>query len=279
MEEIDESIEETLVEMAYRWGDIEEALPAWYRPAKGEFEDDERVGSELAAALGEAFRVEAACESGLTDFGEPWARFRYEALFDVERREAREGAHTVRTNLRFLENVIKKLSGGQARDVSVRVVSPGTAAEGQVCGRPFEPPPKPHLDVADVPDEKPDSNVPLERIDGYWLTPIEVPFYKALRETGLVLPCNLGSREWRVVFVWTSWSSTTAAWWRSNSTATRATSRRSSAYGMRGGTAGSRRGRSGLCDGPAARFTRVHRSAYASYWKSCVVVRPGYEVG
>jgi very-short-patch-repair endonuclease len=186
MEEIDESIEETLVEMAYRWGDIEEALPGWYRPAKGEFDDDERVGSELAAALGEAFRVEAACESGLNDFGEPWARFRYEALFDVERREAREGAHTVRTNLRFLENVIKKLSGGQARDVSVRVVSPGTAAEGQVCGRPFEPPPKTHLDVADVPDEKPDSNVPLERIDGYWLTPIEVPFYKALRETGLV---------------------------------------------------------------------------------------------
>ncbi|MDX6590841.1 MAG: hypothetical protein QOJ13_37 [Gaiellales bacterium] len=29
-------------------------------------------------------------------------------------------------------------------------------------------------------------SVPLTEVDGYQLTPIEVPFYKALRETGLV---------------------------------------------------------------------------------------------
>jgi len=68
----------------------------------------------------------------------------------------------------------------------VRVVSIGTPAEGQVCGRPGQPPPKKHIDVTDVPVEKPESRVPLEERDGYWLTPIEVPFYDALRETGLV---------------------------------------------------------------------------------------------
>jgi very-short-patch-repair endonuclease len=40
--------------------------------------------------------------------------------------------------------------------------------------------------VSDVPIEKPDSNVPLTQRDDYWLTPIEVPFYEALRETGLI---------------------------------------------------------------------------------------------
>jgi hypothetical protein len=38
----------------------------------------------------------------------------------------------------------------------------------------------------EVPTGKPDSNVPLTERDGYWLTPIEVLFYDALRETGAV---------------------------------------------------------------------------------------------
>jgi very-short-patch-repair endonuclease len=54
------------------------------------------------------------------------------------------------------------------------------------CGRLGSPPPKRHIDVTDVPDEKPDSNVPLVQRDRYWLTPIEVPFYDALRETGAI---------------------------------------------------------------------------------------------
>lgn len=107
-------------------------------------------------------------------------------LFDVEQQQAREAAHTMRSDLRFLENVVGKLSSRDWANVEVRVVSAGTPAEGQVCGRLFEPPPKTRVDVTDIPAEKPDSNVPLEKIDGYWLTPIEVPFYKALRETGLV---------------------------------------------------------------------------------------------
>ncbi len=40
-------------------------------------------------------------------------------------------------------------------------------------------------DVTDLPMEKPESQVPLVERDGYWLTPIEVPFYDALRDTGL----------------------------------------------------------------------------------------------
>jgi very-short-patch-repair endonuclease len=88
--------------------------------------------------------------------------------------------------LRLVSKAIKTAFSGVEHSAEVRVVSIGTPAEGQVCGRPDQPPPKPHIDVSDVPIEKPDSNVPLVQKDGYWLTPIEVPFYDALRDTGLV---------------------------------------------------------------------------------------------
>lgn len=66
----------------------------------------------------------------------------------------------------------------------IRVVPRSASVKGLICGRKDEPPPKDHLDVTDVPVEKPQSSVPLVQRDGHWLTPIEVPFYDALRETG-----------------------------------------------------------------------------------------------
>ncbi|CAN5214009.1 hypothetical protein BH20ACT20_BH20ACT20_04270 [soil metagenome] len=187
MEEQDTAIDETLVEMAYRWGDIENALSTWVRFGKSEGEPDKEVGMELSAALVEAFRVEAKCELGEDDYyGNPITLYSYEILFDVEERAGREAAQTVRDEDRFLENVVQKLSRGERRPIEVRVVSAGTPATGMVCAHLFDDVPKAHLDVTDVPVEKPDSNVPLTKRDNYWLTPIEVPFYDALRETGLV---------------------------------------------------------------------------------------------
>ncbi len=173
-----------LIEMAYRWADIEEALPEWGR---GSGDGREAIGAELAAAVAMAFRVEAHEDGGETDFGDPWFSRFYAFFFDVELREGRDAATVVRRHSRFLATVINKLNGGFSHDVVVNVVSVGTPAEGQVCARPGQPPPKRRIDVADVPTHKPDgSSVPLTEKDGYWLTPIEVPFYDALRETGLV---------------------------------------------------------------------------------------------
>jgi hypothetical protein len=70
--------------------------------------------------------------------------------------------------------------------LSVRVAPAGTPVTGEICRRLGEKHPKsrePILD--DLPNLKPESAVPLVERDGYWLTPIEVPFYDALRETGL----------------------------------------------------------------------------------------------
>jgi very-short-patch-repair endonuclease len=56
---------------------------------------------------------------------------------------------------------------------------------GPICDRPFTEQ-RDLVDVEDLPIVKPSSNVPLVERDGYWLTPIEAPFYDALRETGAV---------------------------------------------------------------------------------------------
>jgi hypothetical protein len=65
------------------------------------------------------------------------------------------------------------------------VVPRGQPTEGQVCER-LKPPSDQFVDVADIPERKPTGNVPYTERDGYWLTPIEVPFYDALRETGAI---------------------------------------------------------------------------------------------
>lgn len=179
--------DEILVEMAYRWADVEATLPTWVIPAPEPFDEDDRVGERIAEALDKAFRVEArVVESDLDINGDPYYLFGFEVLFDVADADAREAAKTVRSGIKTVQKVVTTEFSGAKHRVDVRVVSIGTPAEAQVCGRPGQPPPKDHIDVSDVPIEKPDSNVPLVQRDRYWLTPIEVPFYDALRETSLV---------------------------------------------------------------------------------------------
>jgi very-short-patch-repair endonuclease len=185
--EHDGQIEETLVEMVYRWADVEEALPRWTRPDK---ETDVRlpVGRDLLEAVDQAFRVEAVVEEGTNDYGEDYQIYSYVLLFDVESKDARRAAQDVRSEGRLLDQVLREEWKGTYTSVNgaVRVCSAGAPSVGQVCGRRNTPPPKKHIDVSDVPVEKPNSNVPLTHKHGYWLTPIEVPFYDALRDTGLV---------------------------------------------------------------------------------------------
>jgi hypothetical protein len=184
MEQEDGRVEETLVEMTYRWGDVETALPRWTRPNNEDIANPIQIGSNVAGALLDAFRVEALVGEVPDQFGD--YDFWYRILFDVEDAAAREAAALVRTEERFLQQVIREEFGGVRYGTEVRVTSKGVPAEGQLCGRSWSPPPKKHLDVTDVPTEKPDSNVPLVERDHYWLTPIEVPFYDALRETGAI---------------------------------------------------------------------------------------------
>jgi len=187
-EDEDGDVEETLVEMAYRWGDVEDALPRWERSSKSDVGEPIkiRIGSEVASALGHAFRVEALYYEGSNDFGDFYQDYWYRLLFDVEDGAAREAATLVRQEESLIRKVIGKEFGGPSYRLEIRVVSAGTPAQGQICGRPGTPPPKKHFDVTDVPTEKPDSNVPLTQRDKHWLTPIEVPFYDALRETGAI---------------------------------------------------------------------------------------------
>lgn len=49
------TVDQTLVEMAYRWGDIEEQLPGWFRPAKSDTEQNDQVGSRLSRGLAMLF--------------------------------------------------------------------------------------------------------------------------------------------------------------------------------------------------------------------------------
>jgi very-short-patch-repair endonuclease len=177
--------DEALLEMAYRWADIETGIENWvYHLGKP---NQENIGTELHPALRSAFRVEAKVYEEWNDFAsQPYERYGYEIFFDVEDPDARSAAKLVRDHLRLVRKAVKEAFSGVEHDAEIRVVSIGVPTEGQVCSRPGLAPPKPHIDVSDVPVEKPDSNVPLVKKDGYWLTPIEVPFYDALRDTGLV---------------------------------------------------------------------------------------------
>ena len=96
MESTDFVAEETLVEMAYRWGDIEAALPGWVRTSKVPEAEDEPLGAALADAIAGAFRVEARVETGEDDYGNPWRTFFYDLFFNVEDHDARTAARPVR---------------------------------------------------------------------------------------------------------------------------------------------------------------------------------------
>jgi hypothetical protein len=104
-------IEETLVEMAYRWGDVEKVLPNWTRRNDADLGNPIRVGAQVARAVDQAFRVEAYVEEGITRDNEEWQSYTYSLLFDVENQDAREASTLIRTEQSFLEKVVAKQFG------------------------------------------------------------------------------------------------------------------------------------------------------------------------
>jgi very-short-patch-repair endonuclease len=195
-EPTEQEIEEKLIELAYVWGDIEEDVEA-----KASTGDNE--ANFLSAMLGRAFRVEAT-------FGENgWADpcVFYELLFDVADADAREGARDI-GSARLLDELIReKAQPWHTRDyIKIRTVPRSTPVEGQLCRRLGEEhPPKATPTLDDVPVEISGGAVGLVEKDGYKLTPIELPFYDALRETGLtfaVQPWIQGTdRRYRMDFL------------------------------------------------------------------------------
>ncbi len=178
----DERRDEELVGFAYTWLDVEEDLPKW-RSSKAH---------ELETALSAAFRVEVRDD----DFLGP----HFAVLFDYENPASRKAAATARSLQRSLDWLVQKHTGLERAEV--HLVSPGSPIRGQICKRRGENPEVP--DLSDIPTEPPESSVPLVERDHYHLTPIEVPFYDALRETGLVFavqPWIQGDRRYRPDFL------------------------------------------------------------------------------
>lgn len=121
------------------------------------------------------------------DYGNSYGpEFGVTLYYDVEQKIKRDAAGIVREHAGFQSQVSCKLLGLDDFGISGRVVSPAHLWRGVSAVGQGEAPPKEHIDVTDVPVENPSSNIPLTERDGYWLTPIEVPFYDALRDTGLV---------------------------------------------------------------------------------------------
>jgi very-short-patch-repair endonuclease len=108
----------------------------------------------------------------------------------------------------LLHNLIsEKAKPWHSRDyLSIRTVIRTAPVEGQICrrlGQEHPPTQTPTLD--DIPVEISGGAVGLIEKDGYKLTPIEEPFYDALRDTGLtfaVQPWIQGTdRRYRVDFL------------------------------------------------------------------------------
>lgn len=199
-----QEIQDKLIEMAYVWGDIEEELELIAMRTDPESNSiDELMDAGLSAAVGLAFRVEA--RFGENDFGDPCSI--YVLCYDVADKAARETAKAVETSETLSRLVVDKARPWHTRDFLLAKLVPTTApVEGQICRRFLEEDPAgvtPTLD--DVPSPKPESSVELVERDGHWLTPIEVPFYDALRETGLffaVQPWIQGTdRRYRLDFL------------------------------------------------------------------------------
>jgi len=162
----------TVIEMGHRWGDIESRLPN-YRQG-----EDTEIGGRLAGEVAMAFRIEATRGD--------YDGLYYRLLFDVENELTRDAGHAARESAGFLRSVVKQELGYEA-GVEVNVVALSEPHDGMECGRPGKPPPKRRADLSDVPVSSASSGgkVPLTDRDGYLLTPIEVPFYDALKSTGL----------------------------------------------------------------------------------------------
>jgi len=167
-----------LTELAYAWGDVEEALDAIPPDAEGAV-----VGHQLARA----FRVEAVCN--FDDWGAPYTY--YLLYFDITDFAARVAADALEGSevlISLIEEHTPDWHSG--RDVIVCRVPPEALSEGRICRRGFQKQPadrEPSLE--DLPLSKPlEAKMDyLQRGDRgqYWLTQIEAEFYDELRETGL----------------------------------------------------------------------------------------------
>jgi hypothetical protein len=124
-------------------------------------------------------------------------------LFDVADAESREAASTLSDDpvsgprdSSMLRHLISEFAHPwhSRYFLSVKAVPLSIPVEGQVCRRLGQRhPKKADLTLDDVPVEKPESKVGLTERDGYWLTPIEVPFYDALRDRPHVRGAALGA--------------------------------------------------------------------------------------
>lgn len=158
--------QDTLYEMAFAWSDIERTL--------------EQSRPDLYDAVRLAYRVEAVI--GENDWGDPQTV--YDLFFNGDDQASRKAARLVRDSEQKLVATIRAHVELWDRRYShtIRVLPPNREGDGMVCER--LRPTEPSVTVEDVPTPKPNSSAPLEQRDGHWLTPIEVPFYDALRETG-----------------------------------------------------------------------------------------------
>jgi very-short-patch-repair endonuclease len=197
-EPTEQEIEEKLIELAYTWGDIEEAIE--FRSAM----HDEPEFSFLSDMIGRAFRVEA--QYGENDWGDPCTF--YLLLYDVTDESARDAAHELQTHAFGLPTLIlERASPWHTRDnLLIKQVSPTTPIEGQICRRLGEKhPARVTPSLEDVPVEISPGAVELIERGVYKLTPIEAKFYDALRETSFtfaVQPWIQGTdRKYRVDFL------------------------------------------------------------------------------
>jgi very-short-patch-repair endonuclease len=155
-----------LHEMAFSWSDIERQL--------------KRIAPAVYDALQMAYRVEAV--EGANHFGDP--NTVYELYFNAEEQASRQAARVVKSAEAALDTAITANVDVWDRRFThhVRVVPPGREGDGVVCERAQSS--SEHVAVEEVPTKPSGSGVPFVERDGHLLTPIEVPFYDALRETG-----------------------------------------------------------------------------------------------
>jgi hypothetical protein len=111
----------------------------------------------------------------------------YVLLYDVTDAEGRKAAARVEKNAELRRLILDMASPWHNSDfLIVRRATPSIPVEGEICRRFLEDhPPGRMATLEDVPTPRPGGSVELMERHGYWLTPIEVPFYDALRETGL----------------------------------------------------------------------------------------------
>jgi very-short-patch-repair endonuclease len=198
-EPTEQEVADKLIELAYAWGDIEECLAL-----EAIHEGVDSPEGDLEAAVDEAFRVEATF--GRNDFDDPCSLF--VLCFDVADVSARRASNVVEESERLRQLILDVAKPWHSSNyLIVRRTRPSSPVEGQLCRRVGEEhPPAQAADLSDVPMPKPTGDdVELVERDGYWLTPIEVPFYDALRDTGLffaVQPWIQGTdRRYRLDFL------------------------------------------------------------------------------